>query len=355
MMQKPPFLLGVFLVCGTLYAAPALAEKSAKDLFNDGAEALANHEYQKALEAFQAAYDTDPHWMVQLHIGNCYSRLNRPGKAIEAYEKFLREGGDGIPEDDLEQAREGLAKQQARVASLILRVKPSDTEVHLDGERLGKPPFGEILIGGGIHQLMFVRDDGEEFLEFDAEPGQEIMVRSDPAKGEATYELIGGPPEPVKEAPAEKEPTARNQERLSLPFFIAAGTAGAGLITMVVGFSMMGYFSGQVDDYAAKNDNLGELSQSFSYDMCEDGTFVPGTTQQDYCYNEWERRQYDDKRKTSLIVGVVGLSVTVLAGGTAALFYFFPQILPAGEKQATLTITPVLNARQGGLVLIASF
>ena len=82
-MQRPPFLLAVFLVCGTLYAAPAAAEKSAKDLFNDGAEALANHEYQKALEAFQAAYETDPHWMVQLHIGDCYSRLNRPGKAIE--------------------------------------------------------------------------------------------------------------------------------------------------------------------------------------------------------------------------------------------------------------------------------
>jgi hypothetical protein len=354
MMHRPPFLLGVFLVCGTLYAAPAAAGKSAKDLFADGAEALANREYQKALEAFQAAYETEPHWMVQLHIGNCYSKLNRPGKAIEAYEKFLREGGDEIPEDDLEQAREGLAKQQTRVASLILRIKPSDTVVHLDGERLGKPPFGEMLIGGGIHQLMFVRDDGEEFLEFDVEAGQEIVVRSDPAKGEATYELIGGPPEPVEGAPAEKEP-ARNQEPLSLPFFIAAGTAGAGLVTMVIGFGMMGYFAGQVDDYAAKIDNLGEPGQSFSYDMCEDGTFTPGTPEQDYCYNEWERRQFDKKRKTSLIVGVVGLSVTVLAGGTAALFYFYPQILPAQEEQARLTIAPVLTARQGGLVLSASF
>jgi hypothetical protein len=194
-----------------LFAAPADAQKAkAKKEFDKGVAAMESHDYKTALDHFQTAYDAAPHWMVLAHIGNCHAKLNDPVQSIKAYEQFLKDGGDDIDPEQRTAARANLEEQRKKVGALQLLVKPKESEVTIDGEKLGNPPFDEILLVAGPHHILVVRGEEEVEQDFTIEAGKEKMLKIYP-KDDAVAAVVAAPvAAPVVQEPAPPPPAPKN-------------------------------------------------------------------------------------------------------------------------------------------------
>ena len=193
-------------VAVALVAAPADAQKAkAKKEFDKGVVAIDGHDYKTALEHFQAAYDAAPHWMVLAHIGNCHAKLNDPVQAIKAYEQFLKDGGDDIDPEQRAAARDNLEEQRKKVGALQLLVKPKESEVSIDGESLGNPPFEEILLRAGPHHIIVVRGEEEVEQDFTIDAGKEKIIKIYPKDDDVAAVVAAPVPTPAP-APAQEEP-----------------------------------------------------------------------------------------------------------------------------------------------------
>lgn len=82
------------------FAEPALAADDARGLAREHyarGVAFANAgEYEQALGAFRRAYEASPHFAVLYNIAQAERLLGQRERALEAFERYLREGGDAL-------------------------------------------------------------------------------------------------------------------------------------------------------------------------------------------------------------------------------------------------------------------
>jgi hypothetical protein len=78
-----------------------------------GVELVKQGRYEEALEQFNQAYATRPHFAVLYNIGQTQIALGRPLAAIEALSAYLREGDENVPADRREQVRAQIALLEA--------------------------------------------------------------------------------------------------------------------------------------------------------------------------------------------------------------------------------------------------
>jgi hypothetical protein len=142
-------------------------------------------------------------------------------------------------------------------------------------------------------------------------------------------------------------------ERLSIPFWIAAGVGAVGLVGTGVGFGVFAYNKNSANNYADAISH--DVFSGYTWDgNCSDGQVSPGTEKY-YCETEWARRDYEDKSKVGLAIGIPS-AILFAAGGTmAALFYFKPEWFFGVESDAEITISPLATGDQTGLLLGGRF
>src|SRR5690349_18009259 len=80
--------------------------------------------YEAALEQFNAAYATSPHFAVLYNIGQAQIALGRPIQAIEALSKYLHDGADQVPLSRREQVRAQIGLLESRLAELSIATDP---------------------------------------------------------------------------------------------------------------------------------------------------------------------------------------------------------------------------------------
>jgi hypothetical protein len=379
------------LCLGLAFATPCVAQNKrakAKKLFDKGIAALEEHDYKVALEAFEEAYDTSPHWMVLAHIGTCRSKLNMPVKAILALEKYLEEGGDDIDPEERQAARKLLEEQRKKVGVLHLIVSPKGAEAKIDGDSIGEAPFERIFLKSGPHHIIVIDGDKVYEREVNINPGQEHTLRIPEETSQAPifptavpqpetepmYEEEVAPiaqprkPEPkpvyIQEEQQEGPEISTGEEMpngVSIPFFIALGVTGAGTITGGVGFALFGYYKSSENNYADAISGPDWSSYSWE-DTCNSGDVGPGGTipvsneeEAYFCKTEDDRRSYADRARHALIPAIIGTSVAVAAGATAIVFYFHPEWFSSPKNSASLALTPALGPETSGLFLTGSF
>ena len=97
----------------TVAAQPASPEASAD---TDGKQAAGEHfqrgvdlynggDYRAALIAFQRAYEIAPNFGVLYNLGQASAELKDYVSALDAFERYLKEGGDAVPADRRETGR----------------------------------------------------------------------------------------------------------------------------------------------------------------------------------------------------------------------------------------------------------
>jgi tetratricopeptide (TPR) repeat protein len=109
-------------------------------------------DYNAALAEFQRAYDllagNPRRYLALSNIAHCYQALGQYDRAMEFYERYLREGG---PEaEDRVQVEASIGALRDILGSLQIRVNVAAAEVWVDNRRVGSAP-GEVRIPGGRH------------------------------------------------------------------------------------------------------------------------------------------------------------------------------------------------------------
>ena len=79
-------------------AADDESEK-AQALFQKGADLYENSAFDRAADAFRQAYAIRPSWKLYYNIGQSEAAAKHYGLALEAFEKYLAEGGDDVEKE----------------------------------------------------------------------------------------------------------------------------------------------------------------------------------------------------------------------------------------------------------------
>lgn len=230
----------VFLVMTSgIRQAPAdEAKDKALKLHRQGVELFKSGKYIEASDAFRQAQATRPTWKLYYNIGQCEASAKRYGLALEAFESYLVEGGDEVPDD----RREYVVSEIGRIQPLIgvLNVQaPGGTEVLVDGAlRATMPLAGPVRLAVGRHEVVLKKGD------------ETLLAKTVNVAGGMTttveYVMIETPatptpqPEPAAETPASPEPAeappVQSGSRLGMLGWVGIGVgAAAGLTGVITG------------------------------------------------------------------------------------------------------------------------
>jgi hypothetical protein len=128
------------------------AKEEARKHYDRAIELVDDGQLPGAVIEFQRAYDLTKNFSVLYNIGQVYVSIAKPVEAISAYEAYLVGGGRRIPADRRADVEREIARQRARVATLVFRILPDGATVRVDGNEIGKTPLAQpLLISVGEH------------------------------------------------------------------------------------------------------------------------------------------------------------------------------------------------------------
>ena len=132
-----PLVAALIVGSGLSISSTALADEvaitdNARNHFKAGVNLMQDPDgarYEEALVEFRTAYADSPSWKILGNLGICAMKLERDGEAIEAFETYLREGGNDIEEADREQFQRDLETLTAGVTWISISVLPRDARI----------------------------------------------------------------------------------------------------------------------------------------------------------------------------------------------------------------------------------
>lgn len=145
-----PLLAVVTLVCSA--QADERADE-AKRHYARGVELVRDGLYAEAAAEFEAAYRSKPHFAVLYNLGQSYVAMGRPVEAIDALDRYLRDGGSEVNPDRRAQVHAELARQRGRVGLLAVRVAQAGATVRVDGRDVGRTPLDPLRVAVGAHSV----------------------------------------------------------------------------------------------------------------------------------------------------------------------------------------------------------
>ncbi|NMC69108.1 MAG: tetratricopeptide repeat protein [Myxococcales bacterium] len=183
-------------------AAPD-AQAEASRSFEIGMRLMEEQNWAGALAAFQRAYDLAPHYAVLFNIGYCQKQLQRYPEALEAFQRYLSEGGDRIRPEKRAEAEQAIADLQIFLSRVRIVVSVDGAQVFVDGVPRGTSPLAEPLVLGAGHHVVEARaaEHRDARAEFDLGGAEEREVTL------ALERLVAvAPPPPVEPPPPPVEP-----------------------------------------------------------------------------------------------------------------------------------------------------
>jgi hypothetical protein len=175
-------VLGLGLLSLTSFAQGADAPKApdpakvteAKKTFAAGVNLLQDPDgarYEEALPLFRKVYELIGTWKVLGNVGLCSMKLERDGEAVEAYDRYLKDGGTNIEADERAQVERDLATLKASVVTVEVQFPSAagtlfDERTNVRGNKiLNQYPVVKTTATLGIHSghhLLILRADGKE-------------------------------------------------------------------------------------------------------------------------------------------------------------------------------------------------
>ncbi len=176
--------------------------------FRQGVESFKAGQHQTAVDAFRKANQLNPSWKIQYNIGQCEAALKRYGLAIEAFEKYLGQGGDEAPTNRRDEVLTELDRLRRMVGNVRIQGEAGIT-FYVDGiKRASTPVTASILVTAGVeHWFWLVDTDGNKLLS----------VKETVSGGDTITLSLPGSPPPHTAAPpliVEVAPTAEPQKEV---------------------------------------------------------------------------------------------------------------------------------------------
>jgi len=154
MRARQAAILGTLLLVSVPQAASAGVKQEARKHFDRGVELVDDGQLAEAVVEFQRSYELTHHFAVLYNIGQVYVSLAKPVEAVDAFTRYLTDGGIKIKAARRLEVEQEIARQKARIATVEIRGLPDGTTVRLDGKEIGKAPItAPLLVGVGTHTL----------------------------------------------------------------------------------------------------------------------------------------------------------------------------------------------------------
>jgi hypothetical protein len=144
------------IILGTLATPTAQAggKEEARKHYDRAIELVDDGQLEGAIVEFQRSYTLKHHFTVFYNIGQVFVSLAKPVEAVDAYQRYLAEGGKKIPAARQAEVEKEIARQKARIATLEIRGLPDGALVRLDGKEIGKAPItAPVRMGLGAHTI----------------------------------------------------------------------------------------------------------------------------------------------------------------------------------------------------------
>jgi len=136
-------------------AGPPVASVGARTHFNEGLARVTRGEFDVALQEFEAAYALKPHYSVLYNIGQAHAALGHPTEAVQAFQRYLIEGGKRLSQTRRDQVRALIAVSRAKLGELRLLGVADSTRVWVDGVEVEKRALdAPLLLTAGKHSVL---------------------------------------------------------------------------------------------------------------------------------------------------------------------------------------------------------
>lgn len=137
--------LGVIVASAQVSAQDAAARDAARARFERALQLFDEGRHAEALIEFEAAYELFPDHRVLFNVGNVHEALGRPVEAVDAWERYLREGGEGLGAERRQAVEQALARQRARIGRLHVVSNVDGARLEIDGVEVATLPASEPL------------------------------------------------------------------------------------------------------------------------------------------------------------------------------------------------------------------
>ncbi len=341
--RRASFVAGALVLAHVLAIAPVSAEVVITDEcrahFKAGVNLLSDVDgarYEEAYREFKVAYASCPSYKILGNLGLCAMKLERDGEAIEAYDKYLSEGGKDIDPGEKGQVSIDLTTLKTGAATLEITAKEPaeglllvDTRIPNKGDRvINQYPFTgnalSVKVRSG-HHVLLIKAEGYESLtlEIDLNAGgthkKEITLKKPTVAGPAPTSTTTTPPPPP--------PATKEVRPVPTGVWIGMGVAGA----LLIGGGVTGVMA---------------MGKNSEYKTANDGRDPVGA-----------EKLRKDGQTLNLVTDVLIGGAVLAAGVTTYLYLARPtEQVPATDAGKTKTwIAPSIGATSGGLVLGGHF
>jgi hypothetical protein len=317
----------------TALAADVPISEKARGSFNAGVSYMQDPDgakYEDAYREFKAAYADSPSWKILGNLGIVAMKLERDGEAVDAFTRYLSEGGANLEAEERAQFQRDLNTLTAGIVTITITTNPPGAQI-ID-ERMpaqGQPirnvydPTTQPLklgIHAGRHRMTArLAGYADAVWEFDATSGGNLTHEFQlTAGGDAAAGGVGG----GSGSDAGGGPAGKTRP---VPTSVYIGLAATG--AFAIGFGVTGLLAkGKHGDFEDLNDGSNAAAAQDAKDSGEQLNLIA-----DIC-----------------------LGGAVVAGAlTAVLFATRPE-KPADQGRS-LRVQPLVGSRAGGLALSGAF
>jgi len=158
-MTKPTMLLAAFIASAfcvgqRVLAAGADATAAAREHFQKGLAAYADERFAEAADEFDQAYKLSPAFKLLYNIGQVDVALGRSVEAVDAFDRYLKQGAAAIPEKRRREVAAEIDKQLERIGTISIRTFPDGAEIRIDGGLRGRTPLPKpARLNAGRHTI----------------------------------------------------------------------------------------------------------------------------------------------------------------------------------------------------------
>src|SRR5690242_18854333 len=124
--------LALILASSAAHAQDVQVSDSARQHFKTGVAYLKDPDgarYEEAYREFKAAYADSPSWKILGNLGITAMKLERDGEAIDAFEKYLAQGGQQIDAAERSQMESDLLTTKAGVVNISITASPAGVTI----------------------------------------------------------------------------------------------------------------------------------------------------------------------------------------------------------------------------------
>jgi hypothetical protein len=124
-----------------------------------GVQLFDERRFGDALPEFERSYALYPAFGTLYNIGEVRVALGHPVEAVDAFERFLAQGGESIPSEQRGRVEAELRLERARVGDVRVTGLPAGSEVRVDGTPVAKAPMtAPVRVAAGHHRLEAMAD-----------------------------------------------------------------------------------------------------------------------------------------------------------------------------------------------------